>query len=211
MNILICTIKINSKYMKIILFCLAIIAFNGLSAQECGNIRAEYDNEKVYIYYDLNSSSETADYFVNVNCSKNEFKEPLKFVSGAVGRNIKAGKNLKIIWDCQKEFYELDLKDIDFKVAASNVAPANYFLASVTGKIKRKNKVTIAWFSGSGGEEITIDLYKKGNYYKRILSTMDMGSFLWEISDSIEKGSDYQIKITNPEKNEMFSDRFDIK
>lgn len=201
----------NLLIMKIIFFCFAFITFKILSAQECGNIHAEYDNEKVYIYYDLNSSSETADYFVSVNCSKNNFKEPLKFVSGDVGRNIKAGKNLKITWDCQKEYYEIDLKEIDFKVAAVNVAPANYYTANITGKIKRGNKVVIAWFSGSGGEEINIDLYKKGAYYKRIISTMDLGSFQWEISKSIEKGNEYQIKITNPEKNEMFSDRFEIK
>lgn len=197
--------------MKAIFFLFSFFLFQIISAQNCDNIRAEYDGEKVYVYYDLSSNNENAEYFVTVSCSKNDFKEPLKFISGAAGRNIKAGKGLQIIWDCQKEFYALDLKEIDFKVGASDVAPANYYTASVTGKIKRGNKVAIAWFSGSGGEEIKIDLYKKGAFYKRIISTMDMGSFQWEISDSIEKGSEYQIKITNPEKNEMWSDRFEIK
>jgi hypothetical protein len=197
--------------MKVILFLVAIFAVSGLSAQECNNIRAEYDNQKVYIYYDLSSSDEKADYFVAVNCSKSTFKESLKYVSGAVGRNIKAGKDLKIIWDCKKEYNELDLKEIEFKVAASSVAPANYYTATVTGKIKRGNKVNIAWLSGSSGEEIIIDLYKKDTYYKRIVSTLDLGSFQWEIPDFIEKGNEYQIKITNPEKNEMYSDRFEVK
>lgn len=198
--------------MRFILLFVSFLLFSivNVHAQECENIRAEYDNVKVYIYFDL-TGGENENYFVTAHCSKDAFKTPLKYVSGAAGRNIKQGKNLKIIWDCKKEYNEVNLTEIDFKVAAAKVAPANYYTVNVSGKLKRGNKISLSWCSGSSNEDIIIDLYKKDHYYKRIVSTLDLGTFEWTIADNIEKGSDYQIRISNPEKNEFFSDRFEIK
>lgn len=197
--------------MKIVLQIICILTLHTSFAQDCDNIRAEYDNRKVYILYDLNSSNENASYFVSATCSKDGFKESLKFVSGAAGRNVKPGKNLKITWDCKKEYQEINLNEIDFKVAASDVAPANYFPVQVSGKLKRGNTVTISWFSGSADEEISIVLCRRGNHYRKIVNTLDLGSFQWEIPDSIEKGGDFQVKIITIDKNELYSERFEIR
>ncbi|MBI4947332.1 MAG: hypothetical protein HY840_13150 [Bacteroidetes bacterium] len=186
------------------------ITWLSLFSQECGNIKAEFDNRKVYIYYDL-AGNENETYFVSANCSKDGFKETLKYVSGAAGRNIKPGKTRMIIWDCKKEFDQIDLAQIDFKVSASTTAPANYYTVTITGKIKRGNKINITWLSGSSGEDITIDLLKKGNYYKRVVNTLDMGSFEWTIPGNVEKGEGYQIRVTTPQKNELFSNWFEMK
>ncbi len=197
--------------MKILFFCLLSTIVHSVFSQKCENIRAEFDNQKVYVYYDLNSSKENSEYFVLVTCSKDGFKETLKYVSGSVGRNIQAGKGLKIIWDCKHEYDEINLNEIDFKVAATDVAPANYFPVTISGKLKRGNTVKISWYSGSYNEDISLVLYRKGNYYKKIVNTLDLGSFQWEIPDNIEKGSDFQIKLTTPEKNELYSEIFEIK
>lgn len=188
-----------------------LLISNFLFSQECENVRAEYDNNKVYIYYDLVTAPADAKCFVSAYISKDSFNSPLKYVSGAVGVNVTPGENLKIVWDCKKEFSEINLSGIDFKVSATKDIPAAYFQVLVTGKFKRNGNIKITWISGTSGEDITIDLLKKGFHYKRIMNTIDMGSFDWTIPDNVEKGSEYQIRIMNNYKNELYSVKFEIK
>jgi Kre9/KNH-like N-terminal Ig-like domain/Secretion system C-terminal sorting domain len=55
----------------------------------------------------------------------------------------------------------------------------------------------ILW-SDNISENVKIDLYKAGNLYSTIVSsTPSDGFFTWNISDSVQSGSDYQVKITS--------------
>ena len=72
-------------------------------------------------------------------------------------------------------------------------------------------EISILWRSGSSGEEISLELYKKGAYVKSIVSTLDSGTFKWIIPKDIEKGEGYQVKYKNSQRNELFSNYFEIK
>ncbi len=192
-----------------ILFALCIITTVSWS-QKCSNIKAEFDNHKLYIYYDL-QAKEGMQCFVNAYSSKDNYKTALKYVSGAVGRNISPGEGLKIIWDVKKEFEEVDIAKLDFRVEANEYPPANYFPVIIEGKFKRGGEIIISWHSGSSGEDISLELHKKGAFVKSIVNTIDSGNFKWIIPKEIEKGEGYQIKYKNSNRNELFSSYFEIK
>ncbi len=77
----------------------------------------DYDNERLSVYYNLNSkSSEYYSVWIEVLNSKGEKINP-RTLSGDIGSNVKAGRNKKIIWNLAEDDISLD-ETISVKVLA---------------------------------------------------------------------------------------------
>jgi Family of unknown function (DUF5683) len=95
-----------------------------VSAQTIDNIKAELDalNGNIIISYNFNLNSENKnkykiEAFYSIDSGKT-YSEPLEFVSGEVGNDIKPGNNKKISWNYFVEFPDFDGQHIMFKIRA---------------------------------------------------------------------------------------------
>lgn len=102
------------KQRHIIFLLLLFSATLSVTAQNATNVRARQEEETIVITYDLDKKS---DIRVYVSMRYMSYKE-LTAVRGAVGKNVFAGKNLKIIWHPLDERTELVGQDIRFMVTA---------------------------------------------------------------------------------------------
>lgn len=95
-----------------------------MSAQNINNIKAELDNlnGNIIISYNFNLNSDNKnkykiEVFYSIDSGKT-YSEPLEFVSGDAGNDIKPGNNKKISWNYFVEFPEFDGQNIMFKIRA---------------------------------------------------------------------------------------------
>jgi hypothetical protein len=94
-----------------------------ISAQNIQNVRYDQNGKVIIITYDLSELENGKTATISLFCSQDGGKtwgEPLKKVTGAIGENIKPGKNNKITWDVLSERDKL-VGDITFKLEALNV------------------------------------------------------------------------------------------
>jgi uncharacterized protein (TIGR02145 family) len=117
------------------------------NAQEITNIHFEQEGKMINIYYDLIGGGT---YDVKVFCSKDGGKtwgNPLTQITGAIGKDMKAGYGKKIVWDVLAEREKLQ-GDIKFKVEAMSENHTGTFTDNRDGKtykwVKIGNQVWMA-------------------------------------------------------------------
>ena len=102
--------------MRNILFITAFLLFAGaLCAENASNVRVQQRNKDVVITYDLSKTSNVSIY---VASGKSNDFIPLKAIEGDVGKHVKEGKNLQIVWHPLAEQEEFVADDVRFKVEA---------------------------------------------------------------------------------------------
>ena len=118
------------KTIKIHIILLALVIPLLSIAQQVENVRFEQQGKQIHIYYDLQGNGT---YNVQVFCSTDNGKtwgQPLQKVTGAVGKNQKAGNNKEIVWDVLAEREKLE-GEIKFKIEARK--PINIEMVFVKG------------------------------------------------------------------------------
>jgi uncharacterized protein (TIGR02145 family) len=101
-----------------VLFILLCIPY--LYSQDITNIRFEQEGKKVNIYYDITGAKGMQKFDIKIFCSEDDgqtWGNPLKSVTGAVGKNRTAGYNKKITWDVLADREKLT-GDIKFRIKA---------------------------------------------------------------------------------------------
>ncbi len=99
---------------------LILICIPDLYSQDITNIRFEQDGKKVNIYYDITGAESGQKFDIKVYCSEDggqTWGNPLRSVTGAVGKNRIAGYNKKITWDVLTDREKLT-GDVKFQVRA---------------------------------------------------------------------------------------------
>lgn len=197
---------------RILLFCTLIFTTSAF-AQRVENIKAEVlgDGEKVIITYDITGASEGQKFKVTLYSSHNNFAAPLSLVTGDVGRDreLPAGLGKRIEWSAKSELKEF-VGDVTFEVRAELVA--TFFIDSPTvgSKFKKGKTLDITWKGGSQGESMRLDLMKGNTVVTQIASVQNNQRFSWVIPKSMEKGNDYQVRLTG-DSGSAVSGNFGIK
>ena len=99
-------------------------------SQQVKNVRFKQHGKQIHIYYDLQGNGT---YNVNIFCSTDNshtWGQALQKVTGAIGKNQKAGNNKEIIWDVLAEREKLE-GNIKFKIEARK--PINIEMVFVKG------------------------------------------------------------------------------
>lgn len=107
--------KVKRKYLFFFMLALPLLSFS----QKVDNIHFEQEDQKIYIYYDLQGEQDY--YNIEIFCKLSEKKswgKSLNFVSGDVGQNRTPGSNKKIRWDVLREWDDLK-GNIVFKIEAT--------------------------------------------------------------------------------------------
>jgi TonB family protein len=117
---------------RMILTCVFILLSLIVKGQTVINLRFEQSGKMIDVYYDLSGKSDEL-FQIRLYCSQNGGKtwgNPLNYVSGAVGENIKPGTEKKITWDVLKENEKL-VGEVRFKVEST---PASGSHQVITGQ-----------------------------------------------------------------------------
>lgn len=97
---------------------LALYSSQYVKAQTVSNVEFNQDGNYVKIYYDLSFESNTK-LFVSTNNGQTFTR--IHAVSGDIGDNVAAGKNLCITWDVFAEFDSLVSDEVVFRIEATKV------------------------------------------------------------------------------------------
>jgi uncharacterized protein (TIGR02145 family) len=111
------TINITTMSRFTLILITFFILYSLTRAQEITNVHFEQEGKVINIYYDLSGEST---YEVKAFCSGDGGKtwgQPLKFVTGEVGKDIKAGTDKKIVWNVLDEKEDLQ-GTVQFKIEA---------------------------------------------------------------------------------------------
>ncbi|HLO57280.1 MAG TPA: hypothetical protein VK179_00925 [Bacteroidales bacterium] len=107
---------------NIVLFILLVLYIPQSFCQTIENIDWNIKDKKVEIRYDLASNSKEKIYkieiYVSLDSGATFKKQELKFVTGDVGKDVKPGKEKKVIWDLSKEFPSFKEGDAVFEIKA---------------------------------------------------------------------------------------------
>jgi len=189
---------------------LAIIGiFSAASSmgQTFENIRVQRDEDKIIIVYDLVSIDQGSTVTVRVFSSLDDYKLPLKNVTGDIG-TVKPGPNKRIIWQVG-EIIANDYQGILFKFESQTFAGWRIVSPTEKGMIRGK-KNTIQWQGGFPGDDVLIQLQKPGSEeVEEIVQTKNSGSYGWDIPKDLKPGNGYVLHLTSGDNTVEY--RFSIK
>jgi hypothetical protein len=168
-------------------------------AQRIENIKAEVlsDGERVVITYDITGANSGQKFKISLYGSHDNYANPLSMVNGDVGRDreIAAGNGKRIEWYAKNELREFS-GDITFEVRAEMSASIYIETPSVGAKFKKGKTLDINWKGGTSSESVRLELLKGGAVVAQIASISNNQRYSWTIPTSIEKGKDYQVRLT---------------
>jgi hypothetical protein len=193
-------------------FTLITIVFSfGVSAQTITIKKVELQGEKVIIYFDIDDSNSSHEFFLNVFASRDNFTAPLAKVKGDVGQEVKPGPNKKIEWNLMSEYgaYKGSLAlEIRGKVYVPFVKLQNF---GDKQSFKRGRTYDLALKAGNTNP-IHVELYKGSQRISGEMNHPNNGAYALSIPSSAKPGSDYKLKITDSKNNEdiLYSPAFKV-
>ncbi|MDN5211425.1 Ser-Thr-rich GPI-anchored membrane family protein [Fulvivirgaceae bacterium BMA12] len=198
----------------------AIICFFMLGYQAQGqiieNFRQEIIGDEVNIYFDLIANIEGQIFEVVLYCSDSStYSQRLYFASGDVGKNVKPGKNKKVVWTNKEELTTYSLDQLTFEIKANIQSSSLYFIhpRDRNTVFKRGTTEKIEWLGGDINESLVIELYRFDVREKVISNTSNKGNTPWNIPLNLRPGVDYQLKmsVANKPSEPVFSTKFQIR
>lgn len=163
-------------------------------AQKVDNIRIAYEENIVLIYYDLLPDADSLNADIEVYSSADNFKTPLQYVSGRVGKNIRPSYNNVIIWKAVEEYPDNDFKTLTILIKAKPIIPPYQFTFPAFQICRKGKKYLITWEGGRKSD--LVQLFLKGNKVKNTLlvEQPNTGSYLWKVSTKLPKDN-YRLSL----------------
>jgi Ser-Thr-rich glycosyl-phosphatidyl-inositol-anchored membrane family len=185
---------------------LGIFCVSSSMGQTFENIRSQKDEDKIIIVYDLVSIDPGSRVTVRIFSSLDDYKLPLKNVTGDVGI-VLPGPNKRIIWQVDTTISN-DYQGIVFKFESESSAGWRVISPAASG-ISRGKENTIQWQGGRDNDEIIIQLLKPDSEVEEIARTKNTGSFKWNTPKTLKPGKSYVLVITSHDTS--IEHRFTIK
>jgi len=168
-------------------------------AQQVENITAELQGEQIVISYDLNHPDQSVEIKIDIRSSHDNFRQPLKEVSGEVGEHVSPGTGKRIFWNYKNELPVGFDQEITFKIEAELPMPIPpfQFLQPATGSGFRRGKTgQIQWSGGQSSDQVRLELLKNGKRVSNLAQMPNRQSYTWQIPPEMDKAKDYQIRLT---------------
>lgn len=198
-------------YLKYILLLAVCSVFLDAQGQSLKNIRAETKGELVVITYDLEAPQADQTFNIKLYASHDNYRTPLKFVSGDVGEGISPGTNKRLEWDAKNEVQNFN-GNITFEVRASMAMPAITFQnPSRDTDFKRGKTYQITWDGGAANKNYELELYRNGVKQQTLGTAENNRRYTWSIPTTVDNGKNYSIKLIDGSKTVAESQPFAIK
>lgn len=199
---------------KIFIVFVIIASVLTINAQNITNLAASLQDKKVILTYDLEAPMPTFMYKVDVYSSIDQYRQPLKGVSGEVGEKVISGKGKKIEWQTDKDIKEF-IGEVDFKLKATLVfAPWLVMKPKEQESYKRGKSLPIAWSGySSTAKTVRLELQKDGQPITSIDAVINSGKSDFNFPKNLKTGGGYQMKVVNTQNanEQAISKEFKIK
>lgn len=196
---------------RVLIISLIVFTTNYTIAQKINISRIQIAGDTVVVHYALEDANPNNEYRVSLFASADNFKHPLKKVSGDVGGEILAGSARRIMWNAREELGSFNGK-LAFEVHAKMHIPIAKFLELTSAtKFRRGKKHVVHWKPG-GSQPVHIELLKGERSIVSELNHPNNGAFAMPIPMHCKIGNDYKVRITdarNPEEV-VYSQKFSI-
>lgn len=184
------------------------------SAQNLSNVTASLQGTKIIINYDLEAPVASFLYQVEVYSSLDQYKEPLKGVSGDVGNKVASGKGKKVEWQADKDISAYD-GEVDFKLK-TQLTFAPWLILNPSGEksFKRGKASEILWTGyANGAKKVNVELQRNGQAISSTDAINNSGKMEFNFPKNLKTGDGYQIKIVNNvnANDQAISKEFKIK
>jgi hypothetical protein len=184
--------RITSCILTVLLF------FAGYSSALCQKITSQtpvISGDSIIISYDLEGLVSSQLFEVRAYSSFNQ-SDPLKTVSGDVGKNIRPGKNRKIIWLAKNELknYKGDLR-ISL-VAEVLFTPFENFKISEAKKLVRGRTYKLTWEGGEQNKEVNIALRLDERIILSKKNQANIGMAEMMIPKNMKPGGKYNLRLS---------------
>lgn len=187
----------TTKKPVILLLQILLFFWSEVSAQKVDNIRITFEENVVIIYYDLLPDADSLNADIEVYSSADNFKNPLQYVSGRVGKNIHPSYNNAIIWKAGEEYPDIDFKTITLLIKAEPIIPPYQFTFPAFDICRKRKKYLITWEGGRKSDNV--QLFLKGNKIKNTLlaELLNSGNYLWKVNAKLPKDN-YRLVLQTP-------------
>ena len=179
--------------------------------QTIDNVRAYMSNDVIVIEYDLKATGEANEYKIELYGSHNNYREPIRFVTGDVGERVRSGTRRTITWAVKNELVNFT-GDVQFEVRGEPILlikPFSFGKPVEGSVVKRASNVTIEWTGGAPTENVQLQLMQNNQVKSAIGTAVNTGSYVWKIPSNTPKGT-YQLSLNGPSGSTM-SVPFQIK
>jgi Ser-Thr-rich glycosyl-phosphatidyl-inositol-anchored membrane family protein len=185
--------KLIAVKLPILLFLLICNSYF-LTAQNISNFSYQLDDSNVLISYTLNGK-QSERYEVSLYNSIDNYKTPLKLVSGDIGMNLIPSRNKTIIWDAKNELGEFR-GNVSLKLKTRYIPFINFDNIE-ENKFKRGKSTLLQWEAAEiPSESIKLELFKNDSYLFEIATTDAENEYIWNIPKSLETGSNYKLRAS---------------
>lgn len=166
-----------------------------VQGQELDSIAMSFEEGKVIVRYDFLEGEEGVDYELFLFGSHDNFKEPLQYTTGDVGKKVQIGTGKVIYWDAISELGNFK-GDFSLKIKGSPYIPfVNFLNISSDLKIKRGESFKIDWESSEKVAQVLLKIQRNGVPISDPLIIDNSGSFNWDIPTNLKAGKGYSVQI----------------
>lgn len=192
-----------------------ILGFH-VKGQIIENFRQEIIGDEVNIYFDLIANIEGQIFEVVLYCSDSTtYSQRLYFATGDVGKNVKPGKDKRVVWTNEEELTTYSLEDLTFEIKANIQSSSLYFIhpRDRNAVFKRGTTEKIEWLGGDINESLVIELYRYDTRQKVIANTSNKGNIFWNVPNDLRPGVNYQLRLSvaNKPSDPVFSSKFQVR
>ncbi len=177
------------------LFCCCILSATTF-AQTIGNVQVKFEEGGIAVYYDVTDTDPSKQYDFFLYGSHDNFKNPLKEVSGDIGQKVTPGPGKKARWDARKEFGNFK-GDINLKIKGSIHTPLLSFEGITENqKIKKLKPLNITWTSSSKSERLTFEILEPSGKKAFAREIENSGHYTWTVPKTFKTGRGYRVKMS---------------
>jgi len=163
--------------------------------QKIENLEVVTAGNKIIVTYNISGGFTGDTYDILLYASHNNFRSPVQYVSGDVGKSVTEGRRKKIEWDAKTELGNY-VGDISFELQAS-VMPALAFQNKIVSKVKRGKEVELTWRGGVANQDVKIELLKSGTIVEMLGVVSNSGSWSWAIPANQSVGKNFQLRLVS--------------
>ncbi|MFN5555434.1 MAG: Ser-Thr-rich GPI-anchored membrane family protein [Chryseotalea sp.] len=171
------------------------------TAQNLHVQRVELKGDEVILYYSLLDSTAGRTFSVNLYSSLDNFVNPLQFISGDNGVEVKPATERKLVWNAKKELGETFNSKISIELRAKVFIPFIRF--DSFSKIKRGKLTEVTWRGGTAQNILNFELWRNGEKVLVLHNIPNAQHATIKIPANVKAGKGYTFKIIDSKNKDL--------
>ncbi|MFC2124248.1 Ser-Thr-rich GPI-anchored membrane family protein [Bacteroidota bacterium] len=177
-------------------FFIALLFASPLFAQKVNFKTQEIEGETVIFTYDLEGAVPGQTFDIRISIRVNGREQELREVTGDVGKNIREGKDKKIVWHAKRELIEFKGEIKPLIAAEVTFSPINKVEVLGGTSLKRGKTYTLNWVGGVSDQPVNVELLKGNRTVATLKNNVpNNGKTNVTIPKNLKSGTGYRLRV----------------